>query len=145
MSDGFAELARMSERLGELAKVPARAAKAASSVIALMMQEQFDQGVDPYDAPWAPLSDATISMGRSAPPLTDTSAMRDSLRVKPMAAAGVSVTIDHPAGVHQTGWNGVHGGDGPARPILPARGELPEGWIEALEAETERAYHGAMR
>jgi hypothetical protein len=64
--------------------------------------------------------------------------------VKPLPAAGVGITIDHPAGVHQTGWDGPRS-LGPARPILPARGELPDGWIEAIEQEAEKAFHGVTR
>jgi hypothetical protein len=65
--------------------------------------------------------------------------MRDSLRVKPLAGAGIGVTIDHPAGPHQTGWEGRQG-SGPARPILPARGELPDAWIEILERTAEAEF-----
>lgn len=137
----FAGLQAMSERLAELATVPSRAAKASASRLDELMQEEFDRGVDPYEEPWTPLSPATEARGRTAPPLTDTSAMRDSLKVKPLAGAGVGITIAHPAGPHQTGWSGPQG-SGPARPILPARGELPEGWIEVLEEEAARAFAG---
>ncbi len=144
ITGNFAALERMQERLAELSEVPSRAAKGAASRIEALMQEEFDRGADPYEEPWVPLSPATEALGRSAPPLTDSGAMRSSLRVAPLAAAGVGVTIDHPAGPHQTGWSGKQG-SGPARPILPARGELPDGWIEALEIEAEKAFKGITR
>jgi phage gpG-like protein len=133
------QLTRLGERLAELAEVPSRTARAASEAIEAEIQDEFDQGHDPYEEPWKPLAPATVARGRSAPPLTDTGAMRDSLRVKPLAGAGIGVTIDHPAGPHQTGWEGRQG-SGPARPILPARGELPDAWIEILERTAEAEF-----
>jgi hypothetical protein len=144
ITGNFAALERMQERLAELATVPSRAAKATAARLEELMQEEFSRGIDPYETPWRPLSPVTTARGRGAPPLTDTSAMRDSLRVRPLAGAGVGVTIDHPAGPHQTGWSGPQG-KGPARPILPSRGELPESWTEVIEQETERAFRGTMR
>jgi phage gpG-like protein len=144
LTGNFAELAKMRERLADLATVPSRVAKSVSADIATFVQEEFDHGADPYDDPWAPLSPSTLSQGRSEPPLTDSHAMRDSLVVRPLASAGVAITIDHPAGVHQTGWTGPRS-SGPARPVLPARGELPDGWIEAIEVETGKAFKGVMR
>ncbi len=141
LTGNFAALERMQERLAELATVPSRTAVAVSSRLDELVQEEFDRGTDPYEEAWAPLSPVTLAKGRTPPPLTDSSAMRDSLRVFPLAGAGVGVTIDHPAGPHQTGWTGPQG-SGPARPILPARGELPDGWIEAMEAEAVRAFKG---
>lgn len=141
LTGNFAALAAMEARLVELATVPSRTARGVSDRLEELVQEEFDRGTDPYEEAWTPLAPATLARGRSAPPLTDTSAMRDSLRVFPLAGAGVGVTIDHPAGPHQTGWSGPQG-SGPARPILPARGELPDGWIEAIEAEATRAFKG---
>lgn len=139
LEGNFGQLAAMSERLAELATVPSRTAKAVSSRLETLMQEEFDRGADPYETPWAPLRPATLAKGRTPPPLTDTSAMRDSLRVRPLAGAGVGITIAHPAGPHQTGWSGPQG-EGPARPILPTGAELPDGWVEVIEEEAERAF-----
>lgn len=144
LTGDFSQLERMQERLAELAQVPSRCARAVSTRLEELVQEEFDRGADPYEEPWAPLSPVTLARGRTPPPLTDTSAMRASLHVRPLAGAGVGVTIDHPAGPHQTGWSGPQG-SGPARPILPARGELPDGWIEAIEAEAVRAFKGTRR
>jgi hypothetical protein len=139
----FGKLDVMAERLSELAAVPSRAARGASTRLEALVQDEFDRGVDPYETPWRPLSPATLAKGRTPPPLTDTHVMRDSLRVRPLAGAGVGVTIDHPAGPHQTGWSGPQG-EGPARPILPARGEMPDAWIDAIEASAAEAFKKAV-
>lgn len=144
LTGNFSQLERMQERLAELAEVPSRAARATASRLEELMQEEFDRGADPYEEPWTPLAPTTLAKPRHPPPLTDSSDMRDSLRARPLAGAGVGMTIDHPAGPHQTGWTGPQG-SGPARPILPARGELPDGWIEVLEEESARAFRGVTR
>lgn len=108
------------------------------------MQAEFDDGVDPYGDPWEPLADATTDRGRTPPPLTDTGAMRGSLSVRPMRGAGVQITIDHPAAPHQTGWSGPQG-SGPARPILPARGELPIAWQDLIAEEIDRDVRARRR
>lgn len=146
LTGDFPALARMQERLEELATVPSRAAKASAARIDELMQEQFDHAVDPYEEPWAPLEEVTLARrAKPMPPgLDDSGAMRDTLKVRPLAGAGIGITIDHPASPHQTGWSGRQG-SGPARPILPARGELPDGWIEVLEEESARAFKGVVR
>ena len=133
----ISQMGQLVERLSDLAEVPSRAAKRVSRDIAELIQEEFDDGEDPYGDPWAPLAPATIAKGRHAPPLTDTGKMRGSLRVAPMRGSGVAITIDHPAAPHQTGWDGTQS-KGPARPILPARGELPPSWQEAIENAVEQ-------
>lgn len=144
MIGSFAQLDRMAATLGELASVPSRTARAVSERIEDLIQEEFDAGEDPYEKSWAPLSEATLAKPRHPPPLTDTSDMRGSVVVRPLAGAGVGITVDHPAGIHQTGWEGKSG-TGPARPVLPARGELPERWIEVIEAEADKAFRGVTR
>lgn len=124
-------MGQLADRIADLASVPSRAAARVSREIEGLIQEQFDVGADPYGTAWAPLADSTVARGRTAPPLTDSGAMRGSLRVAPMAHAGVGVTISHPAAPHQTGWHGRQG-SGPARPILPA-GVMPARWAEAIE------------
>lgn len=134
------DLSRMgdlADRVADLATVPSRAARAVAFEVEGFMQAEFDDGRDPYGDAWDPLAEATLDRGRTPPPLDDTGAMRSSLRVRPMRGAGISVTIDHPAAPHQTGWVGPQG-EGPARPILPARGELPEAWQGAIEDAVTR-------
>jgi hypothetical protein len=143
-SGDISQMGELEARLAELADVPARTARAVSNRLEELIQDEFDRGTDPYEDAWKPLAPATTAKGRTPPPLTDTSAMRGTLLVRPLAGAGVGITIDQPAGYHQTGWSGPRG-TGPARPVLPARGELPDGWIEVIEEEATRAFRGVTR
>ena len=135
-SADVSRMGELSERLADLASVPSRVSARVSEELGDLMQAEFDSGRDPYGTPWAHLAPATEDRGRSAPPLTDTGAMRDSLRVAPLPRAGVGITIDHPAAPHQTGWSGKQG-SGPARPILPERAELPDAWVQVIAAACE--------
>ena len=134
-------MGRLAENIGKLAGVPARAAKRVSKEIAKLLEEEFDAGADPYGNSWAPLAPATLDKGRSPPPLTDLGEMRRGMHVAPMRGAGVSITIPHPAQVHQTGWNGPQG-SGPARPILPGR-QMPPRWKEVIDAAIADEFRGA--
>lgn len=134
----------LADRISDLASVPSRAAGAVSFELEVFIQDEFNEGRDPYGTPWEPLADSTRERGRTDPPLTDSWAMRDSASVRPSRGAGVNMMIDHPAMPHQTGWSGPQG-DGPARPILPAGDELPSEWTEAIESAVETAVHGGRR
>jgi hypothetical protein len=133
----ISQMGKLEERIADLASVPSRAARAVASGLALEIEEEFADGRDPYGDPWAPLAPATIDKGRFPPPLTDTAAMRKSVAVRPMVGAGVAITVDHPAQVHQTGWSGKSG-TGPARPVLPSRA-MPPAWEEIIEAAVTKA------
>lgn len=130
----------LADRVADLAEVPSRAAARIASELEDLIQGEFDGGEDPYGQGWESLAQATLDKGRTPPPLTDTRAMRNSLAVRPMQGAGVSITIAHPAAPHQTGWDGTQG-SGPSRPILPMR-DMPPAWQtvidEAIEAEFRR-------
>lgn len=140
----ISHMGHLADRIGDLAGVASRVAAKVSDKIASAMQTEFDEGVDPYGDPWEPLAEATVDRGRTPPPLTDTATMRGTLRVAPMPRAGVQITIAHPAAPHQTGWSGPQG-SGPARPILPARGELPQEWQIMIEDEVRRDIARAKR
>lgn len=135
----LSQIGALEERIADLAGIPARVAGKVAERLHYEMQEEFDRGVDPYGDPWEPLAASTVERGRTAPPLTDTRAMRDSLDVRPMRAAGVSITIAHPALPHQTGWHGPIS-DGPARPILPQGSRLPDAWQDIIDEELEREF-----
>ena len=137
-SGDISQMGQLAERVADLAGVPSRAAAKVAHEIERLIVEEFDQGADPYGTAWKPLAQATLDQGRTPPPLTDTRAMRDSLRVKPLARAGVGITIAHPAAPHQTGWHGKQG-SGPARPILPAR-EMPPLWAEVIESAVDAEF-----
>jgi hypothetical protein len=137
-SGDISKMGYLADRLGDLATVPSRAAAAVSVKLGLLIAEEFDAGTDPYGTAWKPLAPATIAKGRTAPPLTDTRSMRDSVRVFPLSSAGVGITIQNPpAAPHQTGWSGKRG-SGPARPILPSRSILPEEWQEAIDEAVDK-------
>ena len=137
----ISRMGALSDRVADLAEVPSRAAARIASELEDLIHGEFDGGEDPYGQGWESLAQATLDKGRTPPPLTDTRAMRNSLAVRPMQRAGVSITIAHPAAPHQTGWHGTQGA-GPSRPILPMR-EMPASWEgvinDAIEKEFRRA------
>ena len=128
----FADLAASLRKLSE---IPAQVAAGASEKIAAQVQEDFDAGLDPFGNAWEPLAEATLAKGRHAPPLTDSGAMRDSIDVRPMQGAGISITIDDPAVHHQYGTMYM-----PARPIIPNRSDLPDSWRRAIADAAEEAF-----
>jgi Phage virion morphogenesis family len=141
----ISRMGQLADRIADLATVPSAVAAKVAVEIEGLIEKEFDEGHDPYGTAWEPLSKTTTDRGRTPPPLTDTHQMRDTLKVAPLPHAGISVTIDHPAAPHQTGWSGPQG-SGPARPILPDRDELPESWQEVIEDaivdEVERRMKG---
>lgn len=139
----ISQMGRLADRLGDLARIPSRvSARVADEIAQSIQTDEFDAGRDPYGTPWADLAPSTVAHGRFPPPLTDTREMRDSVHVAPMRPAGVSITIDHPAAVHQAG---APSKNLPARPILPARQELPERWQEFIEDAVEDEYKRGRR
>lgn len=136
MAGKFSDLLGM---LGKLADVPSQIAKDASVGIADAIDAEFSAGLAPDGTPWTGLAESTMARGRSAPPLTDTHDMRDSVDVKPMRGAGISVTIDDPAVHHQYGAPRAHV---PPRPILPS-GKLPDTWQRAIADAADSAFDRA--
>lgn len=114
-------LDRLAEALGELASVPSRVVPTVAPKIESMLREQFDDGVDPYGEPWAPLATGDQSY------LQKTGDMLSTLDVTGQRGAGIRITIDPPANFHQTGTARM-----PARKILPEE-ELPEEWSDAID------------
>lgn len=113
-----------SRALRSLVDVPSQIARPLADGIAKFIDEGFSAGTDPYGRPWAPLKPRTLAKGRHPPPLTETGAMRNSARVKPVQGGGVSLVFgDSKAGLHQRG-------DPPrmaAREVSPS-GFLPARW-----------------
>ncbi len=135
-------MGQLAARLSDLKEVPSRVASRVAPLLAAELQTGFDSGTDPYGEAWAALAPSTIARGRTPPPLTDTRAMRDSLRVAPLRGSGVGITIDHPAAVHQAG---APSKNIPARPILPAEDELPQNWQDIIEDATIDEYRRATK
>lgn len=140
----ISRMGQLADRIADLAEVPSRVAAVVAPELEGLIDDEFTAGHDPYGTAWKPLAEATIEKGRTPPPLTDTRAMRESVAVRPMRAAGVSVQIAHPAAPHQTGWQGKQG-SGPARPILPARSELPDAWAIVITDAIEREFGRVAR
>ncbi len=140
------KLGRIGSAIASLSEVPTIAAELVSDRIAALVQLEFDAGVDPYGEAWAPLAPATVARGRHAPPLTDSGEMRASLLVYPsFGTVRASIgTSQSPAGPHQDGWSGPQG-SGPARPILPSAGDMPDSWAMAIEDATIDAVALKMR
>lgn len=122
-------LQRLNGTLRALADVPSQASRDAAERIAEMIDDALDAGLDPYGRPFAPLMASTIERhpGRGAPPLTDTGAMRSSVRVTPKAGAGLDITIDKPANFHNTGTKHMA-----QRQIIPQSGGIAPSWREAI-------------
>ncbi len=141
----ISQMGHLADRIGDLARVPSRIAATVSRTIADLIQDEFDEGADPYGKAWAPLADATLDKGRTPPPLTDREYLRGSVLVRPMRPAGIAITVAAPyAAPHQTGWVGPRS-SGPARPILPARAELPPAWQDAIEEAAEADVRKVVR
>ena len=114
ISGNFDGLADASTKIGALEGLPEKIADALPAEFAPLLDEQFSTGLDPYGDPWAPLAPSTIAMGRSPPPLTDTGIMHASASITSSGAV-VTMTVDDPAGFHQTGTKHM-----PTREVLPS-------------------------
>ena len=138
----ISRMGKLADRIADLASVPSRAARRVSDEIAGLIEEEFGAQADPYGTPWEPHAEATVQRWGPHPILQLTQEMRSSVDVRPMAGAGVSITIDHPAAPHQTGWDGPQG-SGPARPMLPS-GDMPPKWRETIAAAVGAEVRGAV-
>ena len=123
-------------------------ARVAAPSLDALVQQEFDRGTNPYGTAWKPLAASTVARGRSAPPLTDTGAMRGGTTVKP-ADTSIVMQSPAPAFLHQYGWRlrlakpkakrskgqviamMTHKTGGPARPIFPD-GRIPNGWRQLV-------------
>ncbi len=138
--NGAAALRKMGDLLSlieRLSDVPARTAAIAAPKLDRLVQRQFENGVDPYGRPWAPLRPSTIGTGRKPPPLTGfTRKLRDGtgVKVRPGGRAGLVVKIGAPYGTfHQTGTRFMV-----ARRIMPQFG-MPAAWRAVLTDASREA------
>jgi len=109
------------------------------------IEAQFSAGVNPYDTPWKPLRPATLAKGRTPPPLTDTGALRKSIRVTAEGYTLRVIAADLVAGLHQNGWTRTRakyrrgkvvgkttiGPNATKRQILPD-GRIPNVWRQQI-------------
>lgn len=129
----------LAKRVADLGAVPSRASAKASEAIAELIEEEFHDQADPYGNSWTPHAPATVDRWGEHPVLDLTGMMRGSVSVRPLAGAGIGITVDHPAAIHQAGWS-----NGPARPVLPSRA-MPPRWREALDAALAESIKDTMR
>jgi phage gpG-like protein len=164
---GTINAARLSQLLREMSRVPSQAAKKAAADLSREIQGNFDRGVDPFGAKWKRLAKSTLDSGRHPPPLTDTRRGRRSVKVKPMAGAGVAIVVgvlymmyhqfggsSHlrgPGGSYRKRKQNKHfgrdadrssgRGNPPRRSFLPQGTEMPPRWVAIID----RAYRSAMQ
>lgn len=136
----FKGLQRLNGTLRALADVPARASASAAARIATLIDESFSAGLDPYGRPWAPLMASTLARRpwRGAPPLTDTGALRASVRVVPLPSAGISITMAAPGPFHQMGTRYMA-----QRQIFPQSGGIAPSWRQAIAQSVAEAMRKA--
>jgi|GEM_PF-3730230 len=131
MTGDFSGLAKAAADFQALPNKVAKIAAAAAPKIAKLLAKEFVAGTDPDGGAWAALAISTRARGRSAPPLTDSGAMRGSVEV---VGRGLEIyaTVESPAEFHQGGTGSM-----PARPILPDD-SLPATWDTAITAVAKR-------
>lgn len=130
----MATLEGLAAALRDLGKVPSQAARQASADIAGLIEQEFDEGLDPYGAAWEALAESTTAKGRTPPPLTDERTLRDNTDAYPLSGAGIGITLGADYGIfHQTGTRNM-----PARPILPD-GDLPYAWRDMIDNAVQEA------
>lgn len=129
-----------SQALRKLASVPSQIAPQVSKDIRKQIFKDFQAGADPYGNPHKPLAASTLAKGRSEPSLLDTKRGRNSIKVFPMAKAGVAITV----GTNYM-WRHQTGQGPPARRFLPIN-VLPATyeaiWQKALERQAKRLLNG---
>ena len=96
----IASLESLASAADRRAQVPALASQRAADSIRALIQEEFDEGRDPYGTAWEPIEDSTLAHridSQDPTPLTDTRGMRDSLNVYARGdGLGVALTIGRP-------------------------------------------------
>lgn len=125
----FAKLMR------DLARVPSKSARAVAKDLSREIQRNFDRGLDPFGRKWRTLAPSTLARGRRPPPLTDTGKGRKSVIVRPLAGAGIRITV----GVLYMLYHQFGGKNGrpPKRSFLPMD-TLPRGWGEIILGRLEQ-------
>jgi len=137
-------LEKLEAALVEATKVPQRTAQAVAPVIDGYIAQQYARGMDPYGAAWRPITEATRRQRRgdkNAPPLTDTSKLRNGSRAiyKP-GTNKIALTFGRWQGwVHQYGTARV-----PQREIYPV-GKLPAKWQAAIRVAWRKEADAVLR
>lgn len=124
--NGFAGLGLVKATLNRLARLPSTIARPVADALNVELQRQRAAGTDPYGRSHAPLKRPRRS-GNGGPPLVDSGASYDATKARPLAGAGVSVTLGGSLPYHMkaTRYRVV-------RAALP-RGAMPPAWRAAIE------------
>lgn len=103
----------------------------AAVALDLQIEKQFTRGESAEGDRWANKADGSPSY------LQKTGAMKRSKRVS--GVGGIRLSIDRPAGWHQSGTKTADGSERmPARPIAPTGDSLPPNWAKPIrEAAAE--------
>ncbi len=131
----------LAETLAELGDIPSRIAAEVADGITDEIRQQFEDGVDAYGNPWAPLLPSTVRRKKGdARILRSTDNLSQHTVAVPTSGSGIDITSVDYGGYHQ----------GPAenrvaRPILPDGGELPESWQDIIDVAAENAFKKALR
>ena len=134
-------LSRFIANLGELQGVASRVAREASDGINDAIQEEFEQGHDPYGKPWAPLLPQTVKrMHGDTRILRRTDRLMSETVARPMSGAGIEITSVDYGMRHQFGTKHMV-----PRPVLSDGAELPESWQDAIDTASENAIKRAMK
>lgn len=128
-----------------LSKVPAQLARPIADDLNKEIQRGFDRGTDPYGKKWDGLKASTLARGRFNPPLTDTRAGRESVKIKPTGGAGLKMVIGKKYMVYHTQPKRSPRRHYVQRNFVP-RDRLPDTWgaivLAHYEAAVKKALHG---
>ncbi len=145
----ISDLGNLVSVLGKLAEVPSKVAGDVSEKLADLIDEEFEADVDPYGEPWEPLMASTIDRKHGDDRILErTGDMRNDVDVRPMAGAGIRISIaggrEGDAGAYHQ--NGAPGTPMVARPVLPGSssdGNLPPSWADAIDEAGGDAFREA--
>ncbi len=118
---------KLRENLEKLAKIPDLVTNAAATEIKALVQDEFNQGRDPYGRQWAPLKRGGASY------LYSSGATRGSFDLK-ISGTDIELFVDWRIIFHAAGTEHM-----PARPLFSV-GVMPPSWSNAIE----RAFSNAM-
>lgn len=138
----IASLGRIMQTIRRLSEAPKRVAQIAAPKITDMLQQQFDQGKDPYGRAWNPLRPSTLAKGRRPPPLTDKRNLRKGTKAV-ASRYGIRLMVGPKGFFHQVGFRVGRTFVAPRR-ILPQYG-LPKEWKVALDNAARQAGREARR
>lgn len=131
------------QRLRTLSNVPSRAATPIAKRITDALQQEFEEGRDPYGRAWRPLKAWTLRR-HGPPPLTDTGRSRAATVAVPKAGKGVAIRLPEILVHHQFGYrNALTGKKVGPRPVLPVRG-MPRAWKGIIDEEVAAAFRSHM-